>query len=78
MATQGDIHSLYFISRKITNELEKVSAYCNLTNDYDTWRHFIVKSLQIYEAKSERVQYGLPEEEEDEFKRHEKDEDFKV
>lgn len=55
MTTQGDIYSLYFISRKVTNELEKVAAYCNLTNDYAAWRHFIVNSLQIYEAKSEKV-----------------------
>jgi hypothetical protein len=37
-----------------------------------------VNSLQIYEAKSQKVECVLPEKEEDELKRHEKDEDFKV
>lgn len=78
MTSQGDIHSIYFISRKVSSELEKASVFLNITNEYDTWRNFIINSLQLYENRSERISCRLPQEEEDEFQRHEKDEDFKV
>jgi hypothetical protein len=48
MINQGDIHSLYFISRKITVELDRTPGLVDISNDYDFWKQFVVNVLQKY------------------------------
>jgi hypothetical protein len=53
MINQGDIHSLYFIARKITVELDRMPVIVDATNDFDFWKDFVLKVLQKYEHFSE-------------------------
>jgi hypothetical protein len=49
MINQGDIHSLYFISRKITVELDRTPGFVDISNEYDFWKQFVLNVLQKYE-----------------------------
>jgi hypothetical protein len=55
MINQGDIHSLYFISRKVTVELDRTPGLVDISNEYDFWKQFVLNVLQKYENNNERV-----------------------
>lgn len=55
MINQGDIHSLYFISRKVTVELDRTPGLVDISNEYDFWKQFVLNVLQKYENNHERV-----------------------
>jgi hypothetical protein len=55
MINQGDIHSLYFISRKVTVELDRTPGLVDISNEYDFWKQFVLNVLQKYENNNERL-----------------------
>jgi hypothetical protein len=77
MINQGDIHSLYFISRKITVELDRMPVIVDATNDFDFWKDFVLKVLQKYEHFSEERSSKV-EWEEEEKDRERENGDFRV
>ena len=76
MINQGDIHFLYFVSRKITAELDRIPAIVDSTNEYDFWKLFVLNVLQKYEDAAERL--SSQAEGEEECSEREKDGDLKV
>lgn len=63
LTSQGNIHSLYSLSKRIAFEMEKVLKYSNFKKNFEYWRTFVADSLQLYELKLDSILYKIDYEE---------------